>query len=121
MREAQTADVQLRIEVRSLHSRAGMMEPKISAIHLQCGDKSFLRDVDFAELPHLLLALVLLLQRFSFAGDVVALAFGGDVLAQRAHGFRARPPCRRGWIAPVSMSVARPPPITRAAMMASCR
>src|SRR5215510_2013276 len=31
-----------------------------SAIHLQRGDKGFLRDVDLAELPHLLLAFLLL-------------------------------------------------------------
>src|SRR3954470_5468985 len=36
-----------------------------SAIHLQRGNKSFLRDVDLAELPHLLLAFLLLLQKFA--------------------------------------------------------
>src|ERR1700758_3148607 len=59
---------------------------KVSAIYLQRGNKSFLRDVDLAELPHLLLAFLLLLQKFSFAGDVAAVALRGDVLAQRAHG-----------------------------------
>src|SRR5215472_10075151 len=57
-----------------------------SAIDLQRGNKSFLRDVDLAELPHLLLAFLLLLQKFAFARDVAAVAFRGDVLAQRAHG-----------------------------------
>src|ERR1700726_2560881 len=35
----------------------------LSAIHLQRGDKGFLRDVDLAELPHLLLAFLLLFQK----------------------------------------------------------
>ncbi len=56
------------------------------------GNKSFLRDVDLSELPHLLLAL--LLQKLAFARDVAAIAFGGDVLAQRVR-FRGRSPCRR--------------------------
>src|SRR4029078_11490358 len=58
-----------------------------SAIHLQRGDKSLLRDVDLAELPHLLLAFLLLLQKFALARDVAAVAFCGDVLAYRADGF----------------------------------
>src|SRR6202043_111406 len=57
-----------------------------SAIHLQRGDKRFLRDVDLAELPHLLLAFLLLLQKFAFAGNVAAVALCRHVLAQRAHG-----------------------------------
>src|ERR1700687_3209258 len=61
--------------------------PTDSAIHLQRGDKGFLRDVNLAELPHLLLAFLLLLQKLSFARDVAAIALCGDVLAQRAHGF----------------------------------
>src|SRR3974390_1261548 len=60
---------------------------RFSAIHLERGDEGFLRDVDLAELPHLLLAFLLLLQKLAFARDVAAVAFGGDVLAQRAHGF----------------------------------
>src|SRR3954465_7873800 len=55
------------------------------AVHLQRGNEGFLRDVDLAELPHLLLAFLLLFEKFSFAGDVAAVAFRGDVLAQRAH------------------------------------
>jgi hypothetical protein len=46
-----------------------------SAFHLQRGNERFLRDVDLAELPHLLLALLLLLQKFSFTRDVAAVAF----------------------------------------------
>src|SRR6202171_1702712 len=58
-----------------------------SAIHLKRGNERFLRDVDLAELPHLLLAFLLLLQKFALTRDVAAIAFCGDVLAQRAHGF----------------------------------
>jgi hypothetical protein len=46
-----------------------------SAIHLQRRNEGFLRDVDLAELPHLLLAFLLLLQKLAFAGDVAAVAF----------------------------------------------
>jgi hypothetical protein len=52
------------------------------AVHLQRGNKSFLRDVDLAELPHLLLAFLLLLQKLALARDVAAVALRGDVLAQ---------------------------------------
>src|SRR6202007_1131368 len=65
----------------------GMTGPIASAVHFQRGNKRFLRNVDLAELPHLLLAFLLLLQKFSFTRDVAAVAFCGDVLAQRAHGF----------------------------------
>src|SRR6267154_522295 len=58
-----------------------------SAIHLQRRNKRLLRDVDLAELPHLLLAFLLLLQKFSLARDVAAVAFRGDVLAQRTDSF----------------------------------
>src|SRR5258707_5029469 len=70
--------------------RAPSREPEgtrsVSAIHLQRGNKSLLRNVDLAELAHLLFAFLLLLQKFSFARDVAAVALCGDVLAQRAHG-----------------------------------
>src|ERR1700710_1317320 len=58
-----------------------------STIHLQRRDKRLLRDIHLAELPHLLLAFLLLLQKFALSCDVAAVAFGGDVLAQRADGF----------------------------------
>src|SRR4051812_20709101 len=61
-------------------------EALASAIHLQRGDEGFLRDVDLAELPHLLLAFLLLLQKFALTRNV-AVALCGDVLAQRAHRF----------------------------------
>src|SRR3984893_10685086 len=51
-----------------------------SAIPLRCGNSRFLRDVDVAELPHLLLPFLLLLQNFAFAGNVAAVALCGDVL-----------------------------------------
>src|ERR1700752_3197334 len=57
-----------------------------SAIDLQRGNEGFLRDVDLAELPHLLLAFLLLLQKLALTRDVAAVALCGDVLAQRAHG-----------------------------------
>src|SRR6185437_4407305 len=53
----------------------GPHENPSSAIHLQRGDESLLRDVDLAELPHLLLALLLFLQKLALAGDVAAVAF----------------------------------------------
>src|SRR5579872_3154587 len=57
-----------------------------SAIDLQRCNEGFLRNVDLAELPHLLLAFLLLLQKFPFARDVAAVALGGDVFAERPHG-----------------------------------
>src|SRR6266403_4732769 len=59
---------------------------RASTIHLQRGNKGFLRDVDLAELPHLLLAFLLFLQKFSLTRDVAAVTLRGDILAQRAHG-----------------------------------
>ena len=58
-----------------------------SAIHLQRRNKRLLRDIHLAELAHLLLAFLLLLQKFALSRDVAAVAFRGDVLAQRADGF----------------------------------
>src|SRR4030088_3306258 len=57
-----------------------------SDIHLQGGDERLLRDVDLAELAHALLAFLLLAQKLALARDVAAIAFGGDVLAEGAHG-----------------------------------
>jgi len=64
-----------------------------SAIHLQRGSERFLRDVDLAELPHLLLAFLLLLQKFAFARDVAAVAFEVGVRAPCGR-FRGRLPRR---------------------------
>src|SRR5256885_10323209 len=55
-------------------------------IHLQRGDERLLRDVDLAELAHALLAFLLLLQELALARHVAAVALGGHVLAERAHG-----------------------------------
>src|SRR5918911_2906661 len=57
--------------------------PSIPA-HLECGDEGLLRDLDFAELAHLLLARLLLLEQLALARDVAAVALGEHVLAQRA-------------------------------------
>jgi hypothetical protein len=62
-------------EFRKSQKRSG------SAIDLQRGDKGFLRNVDFAELSHLLFAFLLLFEKFSFARDVAAIALRGDILA----------------------------------------
>src|SRR4051812_912132 len=62
---------------RTPSRHAGNGPRPASAIHLQCGNESFLRDVDLAELPHLLLAFLLLLQKLALTGDVAAVAFCG--------------------------------------------
>jgi hypothetical protein len=46
-------------------SRSRRPKAPASAVHLQRGDEGFLRDVDLAELPHLLLAFLLLLPKFA--------------------------------------------------------
>jgi hypothetical protein len=56
------------------------LRPLASAIHFQRRDKRFLRNLDLAELPHLLFARLLLFQQLAFAGDVAAIAFRGHVL-----------------------------------------
>src|SRR5882757_10006367 len=56
-------------------------------IHLQRRDERFLRDVDLAELAHLLLALFLLVEELALAADVAAIAFRRHVLAQGAERF----------------------------------
>src|SRR5665213_1164149 len=53
-------------------------------VHLQRRDERLLRDIDLAELAHLLLALLLLVEELALAGGVAAVAFGGDVLARGA-------------------------------------
>ena len=55
---------------------------RFSHIHLQRRDKRLLRNVDLAELPHLFLAFLLLVQQLAFARGVAAVALGGDVLAE---------------------------------------
>lgn len=53
-----------------------------SAVHLEGGDERLLRDLDLAELAHALLALLLLVEELALAGDVAAVALGGDILRQ---------------------------------------
>ena len=55
---------------------------RLIPVHLQRRDESLLRDVDLAERAHLLLPGLLLVEELAFAGDVAAIALGGDVLAQ---------------------------------------
>src|SRR5689334_13637414 len=62
------------------------MRQKKSHIHLQGGDEGFLRDVHLAELAHALLALLLLIEQLALAGGIAAVALGGHVLAEGAHG-----------------------------------
>src|ERR1700690_2629502 len=56
-------------------------------VHLQRCDKRFLRDVHLAELAHLLLAGLLLLEQFALASGVAAVALCRDVLAERPDCF----------------------------------
>ena len=56
-------------------------------LHFQRGDEGLLRNLDAAELAHLLLAFLLLLQELALAGHVAAVAFRGHVLAEGAHRF----------------------------------
>src|SRR5690349_12662976 len=63
-----------------------------SGVHLECGDEGALRDLDLAELPHALLALLLLLQKLALARDVAAIAFGGDILGEGADGLAGDDP-----------------------------
>src|ERR1700691_4912181 len=56
-------------------------------VHFKGGDKGFLRDFNLAELAHLLLALLLLVEELALARDVAAIAFGRHVLAQRLDRF----------------------------------
>ena len=57
--------------------------------------KRLLRDLDLAELAHLLLARLLLVEQLALAGDVAAVAFRDDVLAQRGDRFAGDDACRR--------------------------
>src|SRR3990172_9437021 len=52
----------------------------------QHGEERFLRDLDPAQLLHALLPFLLPLEELPLAGDVAAVALGGHVLPERAHG-----------------------------------
>src|SRR5262249_35581683 len=58
-----------------------------SHIHLQGRDERLLRNVHLAELAHPLLAFLLFFQELALAGDVAAVALGGDILAKGTQGF----------------------------------
>src|SRR5581483_4978676 len=64
---------------------AGGTRPSV-LLHLQGGDEGLLRDLHLAELAHLLLALLLLLEELALAGDVAAVALRQHVLPERADG-----------------------------------
>ncbi len=53
------------------------------------GEEGLLGDFDAADGLHALLALFLLFEQFAFAGNVAAVAFGGDVFAEYAYCFCA--------------------------------
>src|SRR5712691_9238292 len=57
--------------------------PASGVAHPEGGDEGGLRDVDLAELAHPLFAFLLLFEELAFTGHVAAIAFGGDILAQR--------------------------------------
>src|SRR5687768_18422080 len=59
------------------------------SIHLEDGEKRFLRDLDRSHLLHALLSFLLLLEELALPADVAAVALREHVLAQRLHG-RAR-------------------------------
>jgi hypothetical protein len=52
-----------------------------STIHLQRRNERLLRDIHLAELPHLLLAFLLLLQKLALSGDVAAVRPCADGVA----------------------------------------
>src|SRR4051794_5164791 len=56
-------------------------------VHLERGNESLLWNLDLAELAHLLLAFLLLVEKLALARDVAAIAFGGHVLAQSGKRF----------------------------------
>src|SRR4051794_20102321 len=67
--------------------RPRVLATEFSPVHLQGSDESFLRDIHFAELPHALLALLLLFEQLALTCHVAAVALSGHVLAKCPHGF----------------------------------
>src|ERR1035441_3977520 len=51
--------------------------------HLQQGEERLLRNVDFADALHPLLAFLLLFEQFALAADIAAVALGDNILADR--------------------------------------
>ena len=77
---------QFHLHLTVISSHLTIANQQCSHIDLERRNKSLLRDIDLAELAHALLALFLLLEKLALAGDVAAIALGGDVLAEGAHG-----------------------------------
>src|SRR5690606_18383850 len=66
---------------------ARLAQPLLLVAHLPRLDERLLRDLDAAELAHLLLARLLLLEELALARGVAAVALRGHVLAQGAYRF----------------------------------
>src|SRR4051794_15593806 len=62
-------------------SAAASIKARSVLIHLQCRDEGFLGNFHLAELAHLLLPLLLLVEQLALARNVAAIAFRGHVLA----------------------------------------
>src|SRR5262245_40872499 len=72
---------------RSTAWRTVLEKNQLSVISsLEYLNESFLRYIHGSDGFHPLLAFLLFLQQFAFAGDVAAVAFRSDILAERAHG-----------------------------------
>src|SRR5712691_589105 len=65
----------------------GLRNPRSRLVRLQDRQERFLRDLHLADLLHALLALGLLGPELALAGDVAAVALGGDVLLHRRDRF----------------------------------
>src|SRR5207253_834247 len=65
-------------------ARPSRGSPSVLIPHAKRGDERFLRDADAPVLAHLRLAFFLLIQEFTLATCVAAVAFGGHILAHRA-------------------------------------
>ena len=60
---------------------SGVCDDLLIHLRFKHGQKRLLRDFDFSELLHPLLAFFLLLQQLAFAGNVAAVALRGHVLS----------------------------------------
>src|SRR5580704_8042214 len=62
-------------------------EASFVAADFEHRQEGLLRNFDLAELLHPLLSLALLLQQLPFAGDIAAVALGGDVFSEGGNCF----------------------------------
>src|SRR5580704_16107801 len=62
-------------------------EASLVAADFEHRQEGLLRNFDLAELLHPLLSLALLLQQLPFAGDIAAVALGGDVFSEGGNCF----------------------------------